>query len=52
MENLEKAKELVIECATKVVQYPIGSIGYDPCDMMNLEIAIGNLQELKARLGI
>lgn len=39
MTKQERIK-MIIEYATKVIQYPKGSAGYDPVDLVNLEDAI------------
>jgi hypothetical protein len=43
----EERIKMIIEYATKVVNYPKGSNGYDPVDMMNLENAIRKYEQGK-----
>lgn len=38
--EIQERKKRIIEYARKVVQYPEGSKGYDPIDMINLKDAI------------
>lgn len=43
----QQLKDNIIEYARKVVQYPKGSSGFDPVDLINLERAITKLDQFK-----
>ncbi len=48
----EKRMEMILEYARKVAQYPKGSKGYDPVDLINLQDAIRrhDKEQLKSKL--
>jgi hypothetical protein len=43
--EIEEIKNKIVIFAQKVVNYPKGSRGYDPIDMMNLEYQVKEYEE-------
>jgi len=49
--ELEGIRTRIIDYAKKVVQYPKGSDGYDPVDMINLKSSLNNLENFEHNNG-